>query len=72
MTDTEKLEAAISNSGLKRRFIAEQLGLSYQGFLNKVNNKSPFTAKEIQIFKDLLHLSTKSMMAIFFKPDVDK
>ena len=72
MTDRELLDIVICESGLKRGFIAEQLGLSYQGFLNKVNNRTPFTAKEIQIFKDLLNLPTERMMAIFFKPDVDK
>lgn len=67
MTDKELLVEAINASGLKRRYIAEQLGLSYQGFLNKVNNKSAFTAHEIQIMKDVLALPTDQMMAIFFK-----
>jgi hypothetical protein len=37
MADMEKLKKIISDSGLKKVFIAEKLGISYQGYLKKEN-----------------------------------
>ena len=36
MTNTERLRKIISNSGLKYSYIAEKIGLTYQGFKNKI------------------------------------
>lgn len=60
-----KLKEIIEKSGLKKTFIAEQLGLSYQGYLKKENGKSQFTAKQIAVLKDLLKLSNKDVAEIF-------
>lgn len=56
MTDTEKLEKKIEESGLKKAFIAEKLHLSRQGFANKCANKTPFNAEEIKILCVLLKI----------------
>ncbi|MCI7631615.1 MAG: helix-turn-helix transcriptional regulator [Oscillospiraceae bacterium] len=66
MTDTELLRKKIKQSGYKIQFIAKKLGISYQGLLNKINNKSEFRAKEIQILHDLLNLTEDERVAIFF------
>ena len=57
MTNTKLLREKIAESGYKLTYIAAQCGLSYQGFLNKVNNKSQFTAPEISEIKKLLNLT---------------
>lgn len=66
MTDTELLREKIENSGYKLQFIAKSLGLTYQGLLNKINNQSEFRASEIQALYDLLGLTEKERVAIFF------
>lgn len=72
MTNTAELIKAIEESGLKRTYIAARLNLSYQGFLNKLNNKTQFISTEIYELKEMLNLSTDRTMDIFFSPDVDK
>ena len=65
MTNTELLEKVIANSGYKKQFLASKIGLSYQGFLNKVQNKQDFRAKEIMILCKLLRISSELKEAIF-------
>lgn len=72
MTDTARLKEKIEESGYRMRFIVEKLGISYQGFLNKMNNENEFKASEIQCLCDLLHLKAKEKEAIFFAKNVDK
>ena len=57
MTNTELLREKIDQSGYKLRFIAEKIGITYQGLLNKINNRSEFRANEIQALYDLLDLT---------------
>lgn len=57
MTNTKELERRISDSGLKKSYIAKTLGLSRQGFSNKVNNKSPFTTTQITLLCSLLNIT---------------
>ena len=66
MTDTKALYNAIERSGYLKKYIARQLGISYQGFLNKAKKRSEFTASEIEKLKDLLSLSSSERDAIFF------
>ena len=40
MTDTEKLNDAISESGIKITAIANKLGISREGFYKKLNNET--------------------------------
>ena len=72
MTNTDLLIQKMDASGYKRDYIAKQCGLTYQGLMNKVNNKSDFTAPEIKILRILLKLSPEEVEAIFFTDDVDK
>ncbi len=66
MTDTELLRKKIEQSGYKMRFIANKMGITYQGLLNKINNRSEFRAREIQILHNLLGLTEEERVAIFF------
>ena len=66
MTNTELLRRKIDEAGYKLSYVAEQCGLTYQGFMNKVNNKSDFTAPEINKLRILLRLSPEDVERIFF------
>ena len=71
MTNTAELERAISESGLRKNYICEQLGISVQAFRLKVTNKCAFKQNEIAGLKRLLNLSEDQINVIFFTPDVD-
>lgn len=66
MTNTELLRHKIDSSGYKIRFIAEKIGLTYQGFLKKINGESEFKASEIQGLSTFLSLSNTEREQIFF------
>lgn len=65
MTDTVRLRKTVEDSGLKKSFIAEKLGITYQGYYKKESGQSEFTASEIAILQRLLCLSEKDVLAIF-------
>lgn len=72
MTNTEMLKDVIKASGYRIDYIAEQCGLSYQGFYNKLVNKTEFTASEIATLRSLLNLDNDKSVAIFFTQKVAK
>jgi hypothetical protein len=66
MTNTSLLEQYIEKSGYKKSFIAKKIGRTAYGFSLKCNNKSEFTASEIETLCKLLNIGTNDRMAIFF------
>lgn len=66
MTNAALLKAKIDASGYKMKYVADRIGLTYQGFLNKIRNKTDFTAPEIKGLCELLHIKTEEMEQIFF------
>lgn len=67
MTNTEALNGLISESGLKKKFIAEQLNLSAFGLQKKIENQNEFKTTEISILCKLLNISSlKQKEEIFF------
>ena len=66
MTNTDLLREKIRLSGLRMKFIANSIGITYQGLLNKVTNKQEFRASEIQALYDLLGLTEEERIKIFF------
>lgn len=67
MTNTELLEKAIKESGLKKGFLAEKIGLSAAGFCNCLNNRAEFRASQINALCDLLGIvDLAEKEAIFF------
>lgn len=64
MIDT-KLNQYIRARGYKSRFIAQQLGITYQGFHKKMTGQSAFSAHEALQLKRLLGISDKDMIEIF-------
>lgn len=66
-----ELKNAIKKSGYRMDFLAKSLGLSYQGFYNKLNAESDFKISEIKCLCDLLKLNNLEMCKIFFDKEVD-
>lgn len=71
MTNTKLLRRKIDESGYKLRYVAKQLGISYQGLMYKINNESEFKASEIQMLKNLLKLTDAEVQMIFFVSNVN-
>ena len=68
MTDTLMLELYIKKKGYTKKEVAKLLGLSFNGFMLKVNNVNEFKASEIKQLCELLDLNDTS---IFFKDRVN-
>lgn len=67
MTNTNLLKVRIDSSGLKLKYIAECLGISYFSLRKKMDNVTEFTATEIDKFCELLGLSVEDRMRIFLQ-----
>lgn len=63
--DTERLQKKIEDSGLKKSFIIDTMGISYQGFINKCKAKTPFTASEVFVLCNLLSINGDDRTLIF-------
>ena len=66
MVDTERLEKIIEESGLKKKFIAAEMGLSPWGLARKIRNCSEFLASEVNVLCRVLRISKKVKEEIFF------
>ena len=64
--DQELLKKKIENSGLKTTFIIDKLGLSSQGYYNKVNGITPFKVPEVFVLCKLLSISDEDSIKIFY------
>ena len=71
MTNTKLLREKISASGYKISFIANQCGITYQGFLKKLNNQTEFKASEMMILRVILNLTDEEWEQIFFAKKED-
>ena len=71
MKGLELLQKKIDQSGLKLTYVAERLGISYQGLKKKLDGDTEFKASEIAILKDVLNLSDADVQDIFFADNVD-
>lgn len=72
MTNTNVLRKKIEENGLKISYVASCLGLTYQGFLQKLTNKTEFKASEMQALRVLLKLTNAEFQEIFFADNVDQ
>ena len=72
MTDTVALKKLIKKSGLKYRFIAETLNISYQCLKNKIENINEFKTSEVDMLCKILKItSLHEKENIFFANYVD-
>lgn len=67
MTNTEVLEELIKQSGLKKKYIAERLGITPYYLSMKIQNKRDFNTTEIVTLCKLLNIkSAADRNSIFF------
>ena len=67
MNNTDLLLQKIKDSGKKKGYLAEKVGLSGAGFRNCIINKAEFKASQIDILCEELHIiSLEEKQAIFF------
>lgn len=67
MTNTSLLRNKIDGSGLKLKFIADKMGISYYTLQKKINNVTEFTASEIDMLCNILSIdSLEERQSIFF------
>ena len=72
MTNTKLLRRKIKESGYKVGFLAEKMGITYHGLLNKINNRSAFRPRELAMLAGLLQLPREEWFAVFFAGEADK
>lgn len=67
MTNVKLLEAKIKERGLKKGYIAEQLGVSRAQFTSLLNNKAEFKLSQLTVMCRLLNITDDAeIKAIFF------
>lgn len=72
MTDTDRLNKAIEDSGMKINVILEKMGIkSYATLKAKIENRQEFKASEIAKLCEILHLDADTMNEIFFTVDAE-
>ena len=71
MTNTELLKEKLRESGYKLLHVAAACGITYAGFLKKLNNETEFKASEIVALKKALRLTNAERDAIFFASNVE-
>jgi len=64
MNYLNNINKAISESGLKKKYLAEKLGIEYETFRKKLNGKSEFKISEIINLTSLLKIN---IMEVFNK-----
>ncbi len=67
--DTELLNKRIDESGLKKVFLAEQLGITTQALNDKINGKTPFRKSEIFVLCYFTGITDNDEKAKIFFPE---
>jgi DNA-binding Xre family transcriptional regulator len=68
VVDTQLLEDIISESGKKKTYLANQIGISVQNLRMKISNKSDFKSNEVAILCQELGITRLTdKEKIFFK-----
>lgn len=72
MTDTTRLNKIIEETGLKKKFLAQKLGLTPYGLAKKINGETEFKASEITKICQILDIQDiQDKWSIFFANKVD-
>ena len=66
MIDLEKLNKIIEQSGYKKSFLAERLGITLNTLSNKLDGKSSFKGEEFIKLTNVLNCSNQTKFNIFF------
>lgn len=70
MIDSKKLNRKINASGMKRKYIAEKLGLSPYGLSKKISNENEFKVSEVEKICNILNMTADEREDIFVAKDV--
>lgn len=65
MPDRERLEERIQDSGLKKEFIAQKLGMSLNSLNNKISGRTSFLIGEAFKLKEILNIDEDVFNDIF-------
>ena len=71
MTNQMMLEKVIDQKGIKKAFLAEQLGISRMSLRNKISGKSEFKVSEMSRLQGLLNIDDATARDIFLSKDVN-
>lgn len=71
MINSKKLMKKLDESGMKKKYIAEKLGLSTYGLSLKINNENEFKVSEVEKICNLLNITVKDREDIFFAKSVE-
>ena len=66
MVNSVMLNQIISDSGLKKKYIAEQMGLSVTSFNNKTKGRTEFMGSEINKLCKILDISNSQQKVDIF------
>ena len=67
MVKTAILKEKQREYGIQTKFIYEKLGISRQGYYNRLNGKTPFKLDEVQTLCEIFHItSLREKDDIFF------
>ena len=68
MTDTKKLNERILASGLKKKYIAQELGIAVSTLSRKLNDAQDFNTREIKALCELLGIDNLEEKEDIFFP----
>ena len=68
MSKPQDIDYYINNSGYKKGYIAEMLGISRTSLHNKIAGKTDFKMSEANALCDLLNIPNESIRTVFFVP----
>jgi DNA-binding Xre family transcriptional regulator len=66
MANVEKLNALIDYKGIKKIWLADQLGITQQTLINKLSGANDFKLQEVNTLCKILNISEKETKQIFF------
>lgn len=71
MTNVKLLDEKIRQSGLKKKYLAERIGVSRGTLCSLLNNKTEFKISQIRVLCEILDIKDdETIRAIFFDPVV--
>ena len=65
MHNVKMLEEFIEASGKKNSYLADKLGLTYQGYIYKVRGRSEFLYSEVEILAKELGMNVREKKKVF-------
>ena len=66
------LRAKLAFEGIDQRELAKRMKISENTLSRKINGQYYFTLGEVNLIKEILHLSGEEILAIFFANNVEK